>query len=442
MTRPQRHSVVRSGRATGRRVPLCALDTTMGAVSTGRAFFFHERLDGTAMRASLARVLSSYPLLSGRAERDAHGVLQVRCDDSGVPFEEEDAPPVAGVRPSAAGGHPPLRAVLPKASPVRLVGQGVPLLAVKLTHPASGGTVLGVHMKHVLADGPAYTQFLLDWAAEHRGLPHPAPCHDRRLLDGLADGAPLGARDHNSRFTVASRREKYALLSRMTLTAHKLGTATFRFDAAELQAMKQAATDQLPHGWISTSDALTAHLWHALGRLRDRSPGCVERLGVLVDFSGYLRDLPANYWGNTITCAELRMTARDIRNCPLGTTARLIRESLSQNIADQARDDLAYLVEQRTAGRDRRVLPRMLYRAYTDMLQVNDRAKLPFYTIDFGGGTPYRCELPPVPIPWAAQIMPTPERDGSREVHLSLPRAAADALSGERFWQAQLHKYG
>ncbi|WP_433854736.1 acyltransferase [Streptomyces kronopolitis] len=442
MRQPRRHSVVRSGRATGRRVPLCALDATMGAVSTGRAFFFRERLDGTAMRASLARVLASYPLLSGRAERDAQGVLHVRCDDSGVHVEEENSPLGATGCPPGTGGQPPLRAFLPKASVVRLVGRGVPLLAVKLTHLASGGTVLGVHMKHVLADGTAYTQFLLDWAAEHRGLPHPPPCHDRRLLDGLADGAPLGARDHNSRFTVASRREKYALLSRMTLTAHQLGTATFRFGAEELHAMKQAATEQLPHGWISTSDALTAHLWHALGRLRDRTPGSVERLGVLVDFSSYLHDIPANYWGNTLTCAELRMTARDIRHCPLGTTARLIRESLSQNIAEQARDDLAYLVEQRTAGRDRRVLPRMLYRAYTDMLQVNDRAKLPFYALDFGGGTPYRCELPQVPIPWAAQIMPTPERDGSREVHLSLPRAAADALNRERSWQARLHKYG
>lgn len=440
MKRPRHHSLVRSGRATGRRIPLCALDATMGAISTGRAFFFRERLDGTAMRASLARVLMSYPLLSGRAERDANGVLHVLCDDSGVHFEEENSALGAGDCPPAPGG-PPLHAFLPRASVVRLVGQGVPLLAVKLTHLASGGTVLGVHMKHVLADGPAYMRFLLDWAAEHRGLPPHPPCHDRRLLDGLADGAPLQARDHNSRFTVASRREKYALLSRMLLTAHKLRTTTFRFDAAELHAMKQAATDQLPHGWISTSDALTAHLWHALGRLRARSAGCVERLGVLVDFSRYLSDIPENYWGNTITCAELRMTARDIQDCPLGTTARLIRESLSDNIADQARDDIAYLVEQRTAGRDRRVMPRMLYRAYTDMLQVNDRAKLPFYALDFGGGTPYRCELPHVPIPWAAQIMPTPERDGSREVHLSLPGAAADALTGERSWQAQLHKY-
>lgn len=91
MKRPRHHSLVRSGRATGRRIPLCALDATMGAISTGRAFFFRERLDGTAMRASLARVLMSYPLLSGRAERDANGVLHVLCDDSGVHFEEENS---------------------------------------------------------------------------------------------------------------------------------------------------------------------------------------------------------------------------------------------------------------------------------------------------------------------------------------------------------------
>ncbi|MFI9257475.1 acyltransferase [Streptomyces sioyaensis] len=438
----RRHiELVRSGSATGLRIPLCVLDATMGAVSTGRAFFFREPLDGAALRSSLARVLKSYPLLSGRAERDANGVLHVLCDDSGVRFEEENSSVDMGSCTVASGRKPSLNTFLPKASVVRLVGQGVPLLAVKLTHLTGGGSVLGVQMKHVLADGQAYTQFLLDWAAEHRGLPYRMPCHDRWLLDGLADGAPPQKGEHNSRFVVASRREKYALLSRMTLRARKLRTTTCRFEASELHAMKQAATAHLPYGWISTSDALTAHLWHLLSQLRARSATSVERLGVLVDFSSYLKEIPANYWGNTITCTELRLPVSEMRDCSLGKTARLIRESMSENTAANALDEIAYLREQRLAGRERKVMPRMLYRAYTNMLQVNDRAKLPFYDLDFGSGTPFRCELPRVPIPWAAQIMPTPEKDGSREVHLSLPKAAAEVLTAKPSWQAHLHKY-
>ncbi|MFI2186399.1 acyltransferase [Streptomyces sioyaensis] len=438
----RRHiELVRSGSATGLRIPLCVLDATMGAVSTGRAFFFHETLDGPALRSSLTRVLASYPLLSGRAERDADGVLQVLCNDSGVHFEEENSSADMTSCTLPRNRKPSLNTFLPKASVVRLVGEGVPLLAVKLTHLAGGGSVLGVHMKHVLADGQAYTQFLVDWAAEHRGLPYRTPCHDRWLLDSLADGTAPQERDHNSRFVVASRREKYALLSRMALTAQRLRTTTCRFGASELRAMKQAATAHLPYGWISTSDALTAHLWHLLGRLRARSAGPVERLGLLVDFRSYLTEIPENYWGNTITCTELRLPVSEIQNCSLGKTARLIRESMSENTAANARDEIAYLREQRLAGRERKVMPRMLYRAYTNLLQVNDRAKLPFYDLDFGSGTPVRCELPHVPIPWAAQIMPTPEKDGSREVHLSLPIATAAALAGEPSWQAHLHKY-
>ncbi|MEV7471995.1 acyltransferase [Streptomyces kronopolitis] len=443
MSRHQSSTLVKNGSGARYSIPLSTLDATLGAVSTGRTFFFHEPLDGASMRESLARVLATYPLLSGRVEREADGRLRVICNDRGVPFEEVSLPIRArDFMEATQGGVNADHSALPKSSVTRVTGKKIPTLSVKLTHFSCGGSALGVRMKHVLADGQSYMQFMLDWAAEHRGVPYSIPCHDRQLLDGLGYAISPQELQYSERFGVPSKLARYALLSRMVLHANKIQTVTLRFEEDEIRNMKRAAGRILEQAdWISSADALTAHLWRALSELRGQNGSPFERLSSLVNFKRSITEVPPNYWGNTVTSVKTWMGSREIGTRHLGEVALLVRRAVSTGIEEDVRRDIAYLLRQRSEGNGKRVMPNISIQEDSNLTQFNNRSRIPYYDLSFNRDFPFRLEMPKLPIPWSVQIMPTPEKDGSREVHLSLPSATAENLASESAWMVNLHRY-
>jgi shikimate O-hydroxycinnamoyltransferase len=67
-------------------------------------------------------------------------------------------------------------------------------------------------------------------------------------------------------------------------------------------------------------------------------------------------------------------------------------------------------------------MPRLMSEDLDRLVLMNDYSKLPFYEVDFGGGTPFWYDMAMGPIPWQVIVAPTPERDGGRDLHLCLPR--------------------
>ncbi|MFI8165415.1 acyltransferase [Streptomyces sp. NPDC085931] len=428
--------LLRSGAASGERVRLSVYDLMTGTFATARTFYYRQRLDAAALRESLRRTLVHYPLLTGRLERDTDGGLSVVCNDAGAVFAEDHRDrPMPDYGPGRSA-RTDLRHYVHSVNPFRVVGHDTPLLTVKVTH-LRGGSVLGVTINHSLVDGGAYLDFLLHWSRTHRGLDHPAPCHDRALLDGLAAGTPPAPDD--PQYTVVTGRGKFAFLWRVNARARRIQTLTTRFSAAEVLALRDTARTGGDGTRASSGDALSAHVWRVLGRLRDRDPEATERLGIVVGLRTALADrLPHGYWGNAVSNTTAALPARALREEPLAHTASAVREALDRVTERRISEETAFLEAQRRAGRTNRVLSRMALDAFEGTVALNNVSRLPVYAIDFGAGRPFWFEYPAIPIPWTVLITPTPDDDHSRDVHLSIPREAAEALRTTE-WSRRLH---
>lgn len=192
---------------------------------------------------------------------------------------------------------------------------GLPAAIVKMTTFACGGIAIAARLQHVLGDAQAFLQFVRDWAATHRamakGLPPPVltPIFDPRILDERAAG------DINS-----AAPDKDILTAARELPVHRYDwwasapdcPAPFQHrtkPAPELQSMEASArgrplpwqdwdtTQPTPHYVLhytaadianmyqalapppssteyafSHLDALLAHLWAAIIRIRNLPP--------------------------------------------------------------------------------------------------------------------------------------------------------------------------
>ncbi|MGP3940258.1 acyltransferase [Streptomyces sp. 6N106] len=441
----KRTFTVRAGEASGDRIRLSVYDMLIGPVYTPRAFFYRETLDGEALRASLARTLRTFPILSGRMKRDPDGGLSVLCDDGGVRFVEAYASepmPDYGPRHTAKKG---LERHLSHAMPFWVVDRDTPLFTVKLTHMKGGGSILGLTMNHAVADGSSYMSFLESWVREHRGLGYPKPSHDRGVIDALGASATGDTRMGGAHLTIIGRGEKSAFIGRALMgSLGNVTTVTTRFTAAELATMKDTAMADLAgtERWVSTNDALTAHLWKVLGELRDRPDASEERLGLIADFRSFAGDaIPDDYWGNAVTNTRPGMTAAELRARPLGEVAAAVRAGHAENTEERIREETAFLCAERDAGRFKRVMNTMGLDAFDSTIAINNWSKLPFYRIDFGQGTPFWYDFTSIPIPWTVHIAPTPaDQNGARDVHMALPSAQVRALQ-EPSWASRFHRY-
>jgi shikimate O-hydroxycinnamoyltransferase len=421
----------------------------MGPVCTPRVFFYRNRVDATALRDSLTRTLADYPVVTGRLTKDPDGGFSVLCDDAGVRLTEVEHPGTLPAYGFDRRAEKDIGRFLDQVNPFKVVDGKAPLLTVKLTRFADGGSVLGITINHVIADDFSLLRFMEDWSRRLRGLAAddgPTPCHDRTLLDALGATAPGRARAANREFAVTSRLAKLAMVGKLVLRAGQLATVTVRFSPGEVTALKGAAMADLAgtDRWVSTNDALSAHLWQMLGDLRTEPRRTWDTLGVVVDLRSRLAGaLPEQYWGNAAGQLYLSMATHELRSGSLGTVAEAVRGGLGGLTEHQVREDVAFLDAQRTAHRLQRVanpLTREVYRP-DSLISLNNRANLPFYAMDFGAGRPFWCEYPPVGFPWTVDIMPVPDGDGGRDVHLSVPRTHAAALRTEP-WQKRLHRFG
>ncbi|MGV9856624.1 acyltransferase [Streptomyces sp. NPDC003442] len=442
----KRSFTVRAEASNGDRIRLSVYDLLIGLVYTPRTFFYRETLDGEALRASLSRTLLHFPMVSGRMKKDPDGRLSVLCDDSGVRFIETHASvpmPDHGPHHTAKKG---INRYLSHVNPLQVVDHDTPLFTVKLTHMKGGGSVLGVTMNHAVADGSAYMRFLESWSREHRGLEYTGPGHDRSVIDALAAPVAQDAPSDNPHFTVTRRGGKSVFVSRVILgsIAKTTTMVTTRFTAAELATMKDAAMADLAgtERWISTNDALTAHLWKVLGALRARPDTSEERLGLLADFrTSAGAAVPDDYWGNTVTNTRPGMTAAELRERPLGEVALTVRSGYAANTEEKIRRETAFLCAEYEAGRLKRVLPTMTLDKFESTIVINNWSKLPFYTLDFGQGTPFWYDVPALPTPWTVLIAPTPaDEPGGRDVQMAVPRALVRTLQ-EKSWTDRFHRY-
>ncbi|WAX81222.1 acyltransferase [Streptomyces sp. KMM 9044] len=435
---PERTVVLRGQGPSGARVRLGVHDLVNGTFATLWTFYYRQTLDDGALQDSLRRTLAHYPLLTGRLERDADGGLSIVCSDAGALFEVSRSD-------HAMQDHGPdrpvgqdLRRYVRSVNPFRVVGHNTPLLTVKVTHMRGGGSVLGVSINHSIVDGGGTFGFLLHWSRVHAGQDQAAPPYDRHFLDGLAEEAHPAPDD--PQYAVVTRRKKFGFFWTVNAHARHVRTLTVRFPVRDVLALREAARDgqDRDRAPASSGDALGAHLWRVLGALRDRAPDAEERLGVVVGLRQTLKErLPDGYGGNAVSNTTAVLPARELREEPLAHAAQAVRDAVDRVTLARVCQETAFLDAQRRAGRSRRVLSRMTLDAFEGTVALNNMSRLPVYAVEFGTGRPFWFEYPASLIPWTVLVTPTPDDDYSRDVHLSVPRDAADALRGPE-WSARL----
>jgi hypothetical protein len=391
-----------------RAIPLSAIDhvfTGAGAYPLEFVFAYGGAIDPHRLRASLLRVLESFPPFSSRlGRRDGRYVL-VPARDACV-LELLESP--------AAFERAPRRAFV---APVE-TREGEPLTRLRLTQ-TPGGSVLGVAVSHAVADGFSYFHFLAAWSRTFRGEAFPAPSHDRERLAPPAAAAPVrldagAVHDGCGLFLDAARSED---------DRDRLGWTPRVFPAAELRALHAEAQQECPVR-LSHNDVLAAWLWreHAAAWTDPAEP--LAWLSCPVDVRHLLPGFPPAYCGCAVTLASCAIERERLRGAPLAALARRVRDAVARIDAGATARALATIDGVReTLGLDG--LQRLHVVHPRAGLLVTNLSRLPVREIVFDSGEPVAFD---VLAPAARCAVVLPARDGLDVRVCAPPGLATDSV--------------
>ncbi|MEU3561925.1 acyltransferase [Kitasatospora sp. NPDC006786] len=266
----RRSRTVRAGQATGRVLRCGLMDTMLADLAVSVALCFEHPLDDDRLAAGLARALERVPVFAGRL-RTVEGVLEAVCDDTGVPFEVYA---VEGTLAEAMGRvtAPGSELVAPLDARAARDG-GVPLLTVRVTRTADGGTVLGCSWHHAIGDLHSFMLLLRAWSAAVEGEPLP----EAELVDDqdelLAEVLPVEDCGRPG-FRLPSAEEAELLAREVAAGPRANRLVQIAFTDAELARMCEEF-GAVAGRRLSSGDVLCAHL---LSTLRELDGDETERM--------------------------------------------------------------------------------------------------------------------------------------------------------------------
>ncbi|KAF4545927.1 uncharacterized protein LTHEOB_4579 [Lasiodiplodia theobromae] len=326
-----------------------------GSKATGaklRPNLIGEIISVVRLRQALALLLDYYPHLTGRLQiNETDGTPEISSLGTGALLLEAKCPAPLDEfcsQPDVTGSSASRILVtnLPGRGNALLAPfdpslEGVcrdPIFTIQHTRFACGGVTLGVRLHHIVCDSDGFFQFVHDLAEIYRHLRAP----EFRNNEDTGSGTPLLAHPPCIRSYMAELRdmtpeERQAALAYQPswlyvepnnehqadapITAppraqHPITGRVLRFSGHELAELKAAATDPSGLSWISTFDALTAHLFQQihLARLQlstsqNVSPSDAESSPpsraflTSVNLRGPTRlNLPPRYFPNAVVC--------------------------------------------------------------------------------------------------------------------------------------------
>ena len=264
---------VRPGGATGAVVRCGLMDTVLADLAVSVVYFFAEAVDEQRLADGLARALERIPVFGGRL-RTVDGALEIVCDGSGVPMDSYD---VDESLAEAMG-----RVTLPGAELVdhvqaaRARAGGLPLLTVRVSRLADGGTALGVSWHHALGDVQTFVLLMRAWSAAVEGgrLPEVELVADHDAhLDRVLPPEDCG----RPGFRLTEPEEAEFLAREVASSVRANRTVQVYFGDAETDRMRQAFIAAAGRK-LSAGDVLCAHVVCAIREL----DGDVETRGLTV----------------------------------------------------------------------------------------------------------------------------------------------------------------
>jgi len=365
------------------------------------------KADPMLLQTSLAKALAVHPIFAGRLKVDVRtGQGQAKLTNQGVPFT---------VIQVAESGAPLVltEEILLELSDVRnprSISRGIePAMTVKLAIYQDGSSILSLARSHGIADGTYIWTFISTWASAARGEALHGPVNEDRTPvlkhNKWGDDAEkmqqffeemLGHRV--SRMVGA----QYIMMrgiqaSDLNFFAGKFNSRKHVFFSHEMLArIKQAATPapgSEGDGWVTTQEALGAHVFLALARVI--LPWKKKRLNPPLSMIGFLLDirkmfgLPASQPSGS-AFIKFEVVVED----PLGKSLPEVATSIHKEIRDLTLEKVEKQWALAEAASDHGLLTELIMvrgakRTYMELiLELNNQTNRVYPDFGQAGGVP------------------------------------------------------
>jgi hypothetical protein len=420
---------IHAKRALGTVVRCGLTDTMLADIPVSVVFFFPRPLDADRLAAGLGTALDRLPVFGGRLRTCADDTLEIVCDNAGVPMTTYDVDETLGeaigrVALAAAGYVDHVDAL-----PARTGGH--PLLTVRVSRLADGGTALGCSWHHAIGDMQSFLVLMRVWSAAVEDLPLPDVLivPDR---DAYLDGA-LPARDSGRPgFRLPEDDEAAALRREVMIAPRANRTVQVYLGAEEVGRMRRKFGAEAGRT-LSVNDVLCAHL---VTTIRELDSDVEDRFIAIPVNVRRLLDLPAAVVGNLL--GEIHLPTKG------GAPAEALAAEIRAAVGDFAGSHLNLRANQAflaSVGRPRfRDCVPVGFDPAHKTFTVSNWSRFGAYDIAFGGQRPVLLSpAANLQLPWVSWLVEGFENTGFLYT-VVLPAKLAARLRGDT-GRAALHRY-
>ncbi|CAG8484808.1 15594_t:CDS:2 [Dentiscutata heterogama] len=376
-TRPTKHV----------QIPLSNCDIIMPPVYQGLIYFFKNDLKKDnfmnikKLLESLGDVLNDYYPLAGTLKSAPDGRSIIDCNDQGVQFIIAECSDITiNQLEEKNWEHAATPYGLTQLSSMAKIDPFISI--IQHTTFADGSVALGLGIHHQVVDGFGLFTFIENWGRRARLEQIDPPIHDRSLLK--ASGNP--PTNVPSEYTVLKPTEN---ISSRSGNPSPLTTKIFRFSQDVLKRLRDYYSFGIPNGsWISTNDALVAHLWRTTTRARNIDLSTE----IFCSFALNGRDrlnIPKNYYGNVALQIYPKMLVSQLINGSPSSVALQVRKAVTDMNESRIRSIIDWIEQQP----DKSLVVASCMHNAEDLVLTNWAKFHKHDLIDFGDGTPIKQRM-------------------------------------------------
>lgn len=236
-----------------------------------------------------------------------------------------------------------------------------------------GGFSLGMANHHTVADGISANNFVMSWTELVRGEEiSQLPNFEHHLLSSQGWAKP---EDCPAEFRLRPK-------TMPPPPTRKTLERIFTFTPEQLKQVKAEALGDGSQGSFTTFESLSAHVFRAAIRAKNRDKSEDARFFTTLDARKRIKpNLPEGYFGNAIIFTCMPATVGDILDKPLAFSAQLVRQSIAKMTDEYVKSSWAWAEQQEQSV----------------MVSINTMGndissagwfRMPFYETDFGYGKP------------------------------------------------------
>jgi hypothetical protein len=385
---------IRSGKAPGTVVRCSLRDAILSRIPVSIVHFYAHPLPPDRLADGLAQALAVVPVFGGRI-RTSGDALEIVCSDDGVPMEfftvDETLAEAIGRAAMPSSG------LASHCEAIKACDGGLPLLTVRITEFSDGGTALCASFHHTIGDMQTYILLMRAWSAAVEDLPSPEVIivEDREAyLDSVLPAETPGPPS----FRVPEGEEAKLLEAEVQGSALANRTVQIYFSAAEVSRLRDGLAAQAGH-WLSTNDALAAHLQTCLRELDDYDGD--RRIIMPVNLRPRV-GLPGSVVGNLI--GDIYVT------CAPESTAAQFAAQIRSTVENFSASQVTFQADRRAVaeigpGRLGECIPFAFDPAHRT-LTLSNWTRFGLTELTFGGGPPVLVSpATAVSLPWVAWMV-------------------------------------